>query len=137
MDHPNAMRMRDTVDAFLSGDMPRLLDGFAEDVVWYAPGDSPASGTFRGRDGIARFFASMNEGSAGSMHVEVDDVLASDRFVTIFLRITATRDGDDLSVVVAQFAVPDEDGRWSRCWFLPDKLEEWNRFFAGAPSGIG
>jgi hypothetical protein len=35
---------------------------------------------------------------------------------------------------VAQFAEVDEDGRWSRCWFLPDKLDEWNRFFAGANS---
>jgi ketosteroid isomerase-like protein len=130
MDHPNAMRMRDTVDAFLSGDMPRLLDGFADDVVWYAPGNTQASGTFHGRDGVARFFASMNERSAGSMHIEVDDVLASDRFVTIFLKVTAARDGDALSVVIAQFAVPDDDGRWSRGWFLPDELEEWNRFFA-------
>jgi hypothetical protein len=64
------------------------------------------------------------------MHIEVDDVLASDRFVTIFLKVTAARDGDALSVVIAQFAVPDDDGRWSRGWFLPDELEEWNRFFA-------
>ena len=130
MDHPNATRMRDTVDAFLSGDMPRLLEGFAEDVVWYAPGNTRASGTFHGRDGVARFFALLNQASTGSMHVEVDDVLGSDRFVTIFLKITAARGADALSATIAQFAVPDEDGRWSRCWFLPDKLEEWNRFFA-------
>jgi hypothetical protein len=38
-------------------------------------------------------------------------------------------------VVVAQFASVDGRGRWDRCWFLPDKLAEWNRFFAGASSG--
>jgi hypothetical protein len=38
MEHPNATRMRQTVGAFMAGDIPLLLDGFAENVVWYAPG---------------------------------------------------------------------------------------------------
>ena len=135
MEHPNATRMRQTVDAFMSGDIPRLLQGFADDVVWYAPGDGPLSGTFRGHEGIVAFFSGLNEASGGSMHVHVDDVLAGDRYVTIFLDITAERHDDQLSVVVAQFASVDGQGRWDRCWFLPDKLAEWNRFFAGASSG--
>ena len=135
MEHPNARRMRQTVDAFTSGDIPRLLQGFADDVVWYAPGDTPMSGTFHGHDGIVRFFFGMNEASGGSMNVHVDDVLGGDRYVTIFLDITAERLDERLSVVVAQFASVDGQGRWDRCWFLPDKLAEWNRFFAGASSG--
>jgi uncharacterized protein len=74
---------QDVVDAFMSGDIPRLLQGFADDVVWYAPGDTPVSGTFRGHDGIARFFSGLNEASGGSMNVRADDVLAGDRYVTI------------------------------------------------------
>jgi ketosteroid isomerase-like protein len=135
MEHRNATLMRQTVDAFMSGDMPRLLRGFADDVVWYAPGDTPVSGTFRGHDGIIQFFSGLNEASGGSMNVRVDDVLAGDRYVTIFLDITAERHDERLSVVVAQFASVDGQGRWDRCWFLPDKLAEWNRFFAGASSG--
>jgi ketosteroid isomerase-like protein len=91
MEHPNATRMRQTVGAFMSGDMPGLLQGFADDVVWYAPGDTPVSGTFRGHDGIMRFFSGLNEASGGSMDVRVDDVLGGDRYVTIFLDITADR----------------------------------------------
>ena len=135
MEHPNATRMRRTVDALMSGDIPRLLEGFADDVVWYAPGDTPLSGTFRGHDGIARFFSGLNEASGGSMNIQVDDVLAGDRYVTIFLDITAERHDERLNVVVALFASVDGQGRWDRCWFLPDKLAEWNRFFAGASSG--
>jgi ketosteroid isomerase-like protein len=135
MEHPNATRMRQTVDAFMSGDIPRMLQGFADDVVWYAPGDTPVSGTFRGHDGIVRFFSRLNEASGGSMNIRVDDVLAGDRYVTIFLDITAERHDERLSVVVAQFASVDGQGRWDRCWFLPDKLAEWNRFFAGTSSG--
>jgi ketosteroid isomerase-like protein len=135
MEHPNATRMRRTVDALMSGDTPRLLEVFADDVVWYAPGDTPVSGTFHGHDGIARFSSGLTEVSGGSMNISVDDVLASDRYVTIFLDITAERHDEHLSVVVAQFASVDGQGRWDRCWFLPDKLTEWNRFFAGANSG--
>ena len=135
MEHPNATRMRQTMDAFMAGDTPRLLQGFADDVVWYAPGESPVSGTFYGHDGLARFVDGLNEASEGSMSLLVDDVLAGDRYVTIFLDITAERNDERLSVVVAQFASVDGQGRWDRCWFLPDKLAEWNRFFAGASSG--
>ena len=135
MEHPNATRMRETVDAFVSGDIARLLDAFADDIVWYAPGDSPVAGTFRGREGVMRFFSAMSEASGGSMNVQVDDVLGGDRYVTIFLNISAERHGERLDVVVAQFASIDPQGRWDRCWFLPDKLAEWDRFFAGASSG--
>jgi ketosteroid isomerase-like protein len=135
VEHPNATRMRRTVDEFVSGDIPALLDEFAEDVVWYAPGDSPVSGAFRGHDGITRFFSGLNEAAGGSMNVQVDDVLGGDRYVTIFLNISAERHDERLSVVVAQFASVDGHGRWDRCWFIPDKLAEWNRFFAGASSG--
>ena len=135
MEHPNATRMRRTVGAFVSGDIPGLLRGFADDVVWYAPGDTPVSGTFRGHEGIVRFFSGLDEGSGGSMDVEVDDVLAGDRHVTVFLNISADRHDERVSVVVAQVASVDDRGRWDRCWFLPDRLPEWNRFFAGASSG--
>ena len=54
--------------------------------------------------------------------------------MTTFLTITARRHGERMSVVVAQLAEVDEHGRWSRCWFLPDKLDVWNGFFAGANS---
>jgi ketosteroid isomerase-like protein len=134
MEHPNATRMRQTVGAFMAGDIPLLLDGFAENVVWYAPGDTPTSGRFRGREGVLRFFTMMDEVSGGTLRIDVDDVLAGDRYVTIFLTITARRHGERMSVVVAQLAEVDEHGRWSRCWFLPDKLDEWNGFFAGANS---
>lgn len=134
MEHVNATRMRETVDAFMARDVDRLLEGFAEDAVWIAPGDTPASGTFRGRNGIRRFFAMLDAASKGSIEVDVEDVLAGDRYVTIFLDIAAQRHGELMHVRVAQFGEIDEQGRWRRCWFLPDKLDEWDRFFAVAKS---
>ena len=135
MEHPNATKMRETVGAFIAGALPLMLERFAPDVVWYAPGQTPASGTFRGRDGVRRFFTLLDDASAGTIRAEVEDILAGDRYVTMFLTITAHRHEEQMSVLVAQFAEADEHGRWSRCWFLPDKIDEWDRFFAGANSG--
>jgi ketosteroid isomerase-like protein len=135
MEHPNATKMRKTVAAFTAGDLPLMLEAFAPDVVWYAPGHTPASGTFRGLDGVRRFFTLLDDASAGSIQVEIEDILAGDRYVTMFLTITARRHEERMSVLVAQFAEADEHGRWSRGWFLPDKLDEWDRFFAAANSG--
>ncbi|HEX6579463.1 MAG TPA: hypothetical protein VF195_01095 [Actinomycetota bacterium] len=56
VEHPNATRIRQTVGAFMAGDIPLPLDGFAENVLWYSPGDTPASGRLRGREGVLRFF---------------------------------------------------------------------------------
>jgi uncharacterized protein len=134
LEHPNATRMRQTVGAFMAGDIPLLLDGFAEDVVWYSPGDTPASGRLRGREGVLRFFTMMDEASGGTLRMEADDVLAGDRYATTFLTVTARRHSEQMSVVVAQLAEVDEHSKWSRWWFLPDKLDEWNGFFAGANS---
>ena len=47
MEHPNATKMRKTVAAFMAGDLPLMLEAFAPADVWYAPGHTPASGTFR------------------------------------------------------------------------------------------
>jgi ketosteroid isomerase-like protein len=69
MEHPNATRMRQTVGAFMAGDIPLLLEGFAENVVWYSPGDTPASGRLRGREDVLRFFTMMDEASGGTLRI--------------------------------------------------------------------
>jgi hypothetical protein len=88
-------------------------------------------GVYRGRDGLQRFFGRLAERSNGTMRPNVDDVLATDDHVVIFLRVTAQRDGDELDVTVAHFATVDANG-FPRNWFLPDDVSAWNRFFGSA-----
>ena len=82
----------------------------------------------RGRDTITRFFGRLQERSSGTMTAAVVDVLGSDNHVVIFLRVTATRDGKQLDVLVAHFATVGEGG-FERNWFLPSDVAAWNRFF--------
>jgi ketosteroid isomerase-like protein len=128
MEHPNATRMRAVVEAVASGDLPGALQHFPDDVVWFTPTGGGAEGVYRGRDGLQRFFGRLAERSNGTMRPEVDDVLASDDHVVIFLRISARRNGDELNATVAHFATAEAKG-FARNWFLPDDVAAWNRFF--------
>ena len=127
-EHPNARRMREVSEAVLRGDLAAALEHFPEDVVWYSPAARPSDRVYRGRNGLERFFGQLLERSNGTMRPEVDDVLASDDYVVIFLHITASRAGDELDVTVAHFATVGAGG-FERNWFLPDDLPAWNRFF--------
>jgi ketosteroid isomerase-like protein len=53
--------------AFGQGDIPAILNVFADDVVLHEPpgGEPPFKGTYHGRDGAAKFF----QGMAGAVDV--------------------------------------------------------------------
>ena len=127
-EHPSAVQMRDVPDAVVRGDISAALEKFPEDVVWYSPAADPANRVYRGRDGLARFIAQLQERSNGTMRPEVEEVLGSDDHVVAFLHITAERDDDRLDVLVAHFATVGPSG-FARNWFLPSDTSAWNRFF--------
>jgi ketosteroid isomerase-like protein len=125
-EHPNGLRMVQVVEAVQRGDVAAALEHFPQDVVWYSPVGEER--TYRGHDGLERFFGRLFERSNGTMRPEVDDVLASDERVVIFLNITAARDDEKLDVTVAHFATVGPEG-FARNWFLPDDVAAWKRFF--------
>ena len=127
-EHPNARRMRDVAEAVARGDVPTALQQFAEDVEWYWPAEKSEDRIYRGREGLIRFFSRLNERSNGTMRPEVEESLGSDDHVVIWLRITASRDGEQLSARVAHFATVGPNG-FERNWFLPNDAAAWNRFF--------
>ena len=46
-EHPNATRAREGFERFVQGDLPALLDLFADDAVWHVPGSMALSGEGR------------------------------------------------------------------------------------------
>ena len=46
-EHPNATRAREGFERFVLGDVPALLDLFADDAVWRVPGSKALSGSTR------------------------------------------------------------------------------------------
>lgn len=73
---------------FAEGNIPALIELQTEDVVWeIAPGASegvvPYAGTFRGRDGVARFFEAF-AGAVETERFEPRRFLAQDDQVVVF-----------------------------------------------------
>ena len=64
-EHPNAARAREGFERF-EGDLPALLDLFADDAVWHVPGSRALSGEHRGRDAIIAFLRGTAERTGGT-----------------------------------------------------------------------
>jgi ketosteroid isomerase-like protein len=97
--------------AFGRADLAGIVDQVAEDVVWHDPGPSevPHAGTYTGRDGVARFFATLGE------TVAVED-FAPEEFVA---------EGDRVVVLGRMRARVKETGRaydsdWAMVWTFRD-----------------
>lgn len=92
-----------------SGGVTRLMERLDDDVVYRVTVDpgTPLSGEFRGKDGVARYFAGM-PAAVDHLELRVDDYFASDARSVVLgyerLRVRAT--GEELSsefVVVCSF----------------------------------
>jgi ketosteroid isomerase-like protein len=127
-EHPNVRRMRDVAASLARGDFEAALQHFPEDVVLFSPATRPEDRVYRGRDGLMRFFGHLAERSNGTIAAAVVDLLADDKYVVVFLRVTAARDGKELDAIVAHFATTGPQG-FARNWFLPSNVAVWTWFF--------
>jgi uncharacterized protein len=104
--------------AFLRGDMDALPEYFDPDVVWHVPGRSAMAGTIEGR---ASVIAALTEVAAliaaGTVRLEVHDVLASDDHVVGLISEHAERDGQGFDDNFAQ-VIHIRDGRVTESWNL-------------------
>jgi len=100
-DHPNLIVTRRVLEAFSAGDMATLSQLFAEDIVWRLPGTSAFANVYRGQQEVFGLFGRLMEESGGTFRVESRDVLASDAGGVLLDRVTATRQGKTLDVLLA------------------------------------
>lgn len=80
-------------DAFGTGDIPTVLQAFAEDITWHVPGRSPLSGHYRGHQDLVGFFGRVMELSGGSFRIRIDDVLTDESRVVVLCTVSAERNG--------------------------------------------
>jgi uncharacterized protein len=111
-EHPNAARAREGFERFVQGDLPALLDLFADDASWEVPGSMALSGTHRGRDAIIAFLRGTAELTAGTYRVELLWTVADDDHLAAVYRARGGRpDGRALDIEQA-LLVELEGGRW-------------------------
>ncbi|GAA1695875.1 hypothetical protein GCM10009808_11400 [Microbacterium sediminicola] len=94
-------------DAMAAGGPPAAMPFYHPDVTLEVPGTHPASGTYRGHEGVAAFGATMAALTDRSFRLAPIDLLASDDHVVTIATASATVNGAELSwqrVIVSQVA---------------------------------
>ncbi len=101
-----------TSKAFNQGDLDRVGELIADDVVIHFPGRNPMAGEKRGKDEVMSFFrAMMDRAGVGSIPPDLHDILANDdHAVALMTRRVA---GIDASVAVVYHV---RDGKIAEVW---------------------
>ena len=111
-EHPNATRARMGFDRFVQGDLPALLDLFADDAVWHVPGSMALSGAHRGRDEIVAFLTRTAELTGKTYRVTLLWTVADEEHLVAVYRARGERpDGRELDIEQA-LLVDLEGKRW-------------------------
>jgi uncharacterized protein len=114
-EHPNVELTRRGYEAFAKGDMATLSELIADDVTWHQNGVGPLSGTYHGRDEVFGFFGRLAEETAGTLRLDVHDVLANDEHAVALCTFSASRGGKSIEVPVANVSHL-RDGKLTEFW---------------------
>ena len=123
-EHPNAVLVRQMMEAMSSGDMQAASNALADDVEWHEIGRAEA------RHGKAGLREAMTSGATdytitGAIH----DVIANDDHVVGLFDATATRGGKTFSYRVAEI-YHVRNGKIVERWAFSDDTAAIVAFFA-------
>ena len=81
----NVKVVQDAYAAFGRGDISALLDSLSENVEWHLPGEGliPQAGVYHGRDGVARFFQTLDQTTEFSAFKPSEFVAQGDRVIAL------------------------------------------------------
>ena len=83
--------------AFGAGDLEGAMKDMADDIEWIEAGDSTISGTYRGKDEVARFFMTL---ASKSFRTEPQHFIADGDHVVVLTRITVDGQSADQADVL-------------------------------------
>ena len=126
-EHPNAIAVRRSFEAWNSGDLDVIREYFTDDAVLHLAGDNAMSGTYRGRDAVMDALGRASQG--WGPHVEVQALLASDDHVIAFFH-GSERDGKFLDVVTAMPMKVNAEGKLMEIWFLANDQSVFDQFWS-------
>jgi uncharacterized protein len=124
-EHPNAAMVRAMNDAMSAGDMQKLADALADDVVWHEIGNPEP---VRGKAALnARYMGDTPPDY--QITAVLHDVLASDDHTIAMTTATATRHGKTFTYRTAEI-YHIKDGKITERWAFSDDTDAINKFFA-------
>jgi uncharacterized protein len=125
----NEAVVRRIFDAFARKEGLALRGLFAEDAVWFVPGQGVMAGTYCGREAIFRFLAKLPRETDGTYGSELIDVLVSVDRAAAFYRARGQRHGRTLELdqlLVFRIA----DGLVREVLALPSDPDAFEAFWA-------
>jgi len=127
-EHPNAATARRSFEAWNSGRMDVIREGFAEDAVLHFAGNNAMSGTYRGRDAVMDALGRAIQG--WGLQTEVEALLASDDHVIAFFHAISERDGKTLDLVHAMPMKFNAERKMTELWFLANDQSAYDQFWS-------
>jgi len=128
--HPNVERAQEYLSSFAAGDLDSAAKHFRDDIVWRVGGYHPLSGVYEGKEAVLGYLREAGAQTGGSLRVDADTILASDRFLSLFVRVKGQRADASLDADMAQIVRLDEDGRWAEYWALSSNQAAIDEFWA-------
>ena len=127
--HPNVDIFKRLYSAFTTGDMVKVGEEFADDLVWHVPGGNSISGDYEGRAAILELFGKMFKSTDGTYKPEILDILANDKHVAAYLHATARRNGKMLDQdYVFMFRI--HGGKIAEVWEFWNDGPAWEAFWS-------
>ncbi len=91
-EHPNAVLVRNLFDAFRAGDVDSIRSAISETAVWHFPGRTgKLAGAHSGHAGIFAFLGRVSQLTGGTFELDLEEVLANDRYAVALFRGRARR----------------------------------------------
>ncbi len=143
-EHPNAVVVRRFLNAWFDGDFDTWTALAADDIVIHMRGKPALDGSYQGREGVMRFFETFAGIDVESLEMDVEDVVADDRYAMIIMRTSYRRGDERLELRNACAYRLDDDGRIAEAWNVSDSQAAEYEFFhlddvdaAGLGVGLG
>ena len=127
-EHPNAIAVLRSFEAFNSGDLDALREYFTEDIVLRFAGNNAMSGTYRGRDAVMDALGRAIQG--WGPHAELEAILASDDHVMAFFHATGERDDKTMDLILAMPIKLNADAKLTDIWFLANDQRAYDQFWS-------
>lgn len=128
-DESGVARAQEYLDAFASGDRERIGAFLDEEIVWRVGGYHALSGVYRGREEVLSYFDRVDQETGGSLVLEPEAILSSDRHTMLYTKVRAARDGHAMDVTLAQAFRIGDDGRYTEYWALADDQRAVDEFW--------
>jgi uncharacterized protein len=127
-EHPNAVAVLRSFEAWNSGDLDALRENFTDDIVLRFAGNNAMSGTYRGREAVMDALGRAIQG--WGPHAELEAILASDDHVIAFFHATSEREDRTLDVVLAMPIKLNAEAKLTDIWFLANDQRAYDQFWS-------